>query len=112
MTTYAFMAPILPGKMEDYKRFNAELKGPKKKEHEASRERAGVSRELEFLQRTPMGDMVVIVLEAADPAKAMESLMTSKDPFDLWFFSKVKEIHGFDVTQEMPMNELIHEVKS
>ena len=113
MPLYAFAAPVLPGKMEEYREFVEELNTTRKKDYEASRKNAGFSRETVFLQKTPQGDMVVIVQEAENAEKAMESLRELKDPFDVWFFERVKDIHGFDIAGgQMPSNELLIDYRS
>jgi len=72
-------------------------------------QRARVTKEDVFLQSTPMGDMVVVSMECDDPAKVMERLLTSTDPFDVWFREKVLvESHGVDPSgPPPPVNETI-----
>jgi hypothetical protein len=108
MSLYAFMAPIQPGKSEEFRQFAADLGGAKKTDYEASRKSAGFNRETIFLQKTPMGEMVVVVQEAENAEKALESLRSMKDPFNVWFFQKIKDIHGMDMGgSDVPMNELL-----
>ncbi|MFZ0891876.1 MAG: DUF6176 family protein [Thermoplasmata archaeon] len=108
MPLYAFVAPLQPGKTDEYRQFVAELGGPRKTEYETSRKDAGFHRETIFLQKTPMGEMVVVVQEAENAEKAMDSLRSMKDPFNVWFFQKIKDFHGIDVVgNDMPMNELL-----
>src|SRR5580693_450148 len=94
MSLYAFVAPIQPGKTEEFRQFAADLGGAKKEDYEASRKSAGFRRETIFLQKTPMGEMVVVVQEAENAAKALDSLRSMKDPFNTWFFQRIKELHG------------------
>jgi L-rhamnose mutarotase len=99
MGTYAFAAPILPGKTEEFKSFAKQMFGEKKADYAASRKRAGITREALFLQPSPMGDFVVVIMEShGDPAAAMNKMLDSKDPFDRWFFQRIGEIHG--ITRE------------
>jgi hypothetical protein len=108
MSLYAFMAPIQPGKTEEFRQFTTALSGVRKHEYEASRKQAGFTRETIFLQKTSMGEMVVVVQEADDPAKALESLRGMKDSFNGWYFQKLKDINGVDlVGSDIPMNELL-----
>jgi hypothetical protein len=108
MPLYAFVAPIQPGKTEEFRQFVAELSGSRKKEYEASRKSAGFLRETIFLQKTPRGEMVVVVQEADNAEEALESLRSMKDPFNVWFFQRVKDLHGVDmVGSDVPMNELL-----
>jgi hypothetical protein len=108
MTLYAFVAPIKPGKTEEFRQFVSDLGGSKKTEYEASRKEAGFTREDIFLQKTPMGDMVVVVQEASTEQGALDSLRSMKDPFNVWFFQKMQDIHGMEILgPETPKNELL-----
>jgi hypothetical protein len=108
MSLYAFVAPIQPGKTQEYRAFVADLGGSKKTEYEASRKSAGVSRETIFLQKTPKGEMVVIVQEAENAGEAMDSLRKMKDPFNMWFFERVQDMSGTEaVGTDVPVNELL-----
>ncbi len=108
MSLYAFAAPIQPGKTEEFRQFVADLNGPKKTEYQASRKQAGFTREDIFLQKTPLGEMVVVVQEAETEKGALDSLQSMKDPFNVWFFQNMKDIHGMEVIgPETPKNELL-----
>ncbi|MBI3024048.1 MAG: DUF6176 family protein [Thaumarchaeota archaeon] len=104
---YALAAPILPGKLEAWKNLVNEIKGPRKKEYQASRKKMGVKHERVFLQHTPQGDWVVVSFEGKDASKVFERFMSSKDPFDQWFGKQVSDIHGFQLSgAPPPPNEL------
>jgi hypothetical protein len=108
MSLYAFVAPIQPGMSAEYRQFVSELSGSRKEEYEQSRKAAGFRRETIFLQKTTMGEMVVVVQEAENEQRALESLRTMKDPFNVWFFQKLKDIHGVEIVgTDVPMNELL-----
>ena len=101
MALVAIAVPILPGKTDQWRQFIAELNGPRRREFEESRRRAGVH-ERTFLQQTPQGDLVIATLEGEDPVGAMGRLMAGDDEFTRWFFRQVADIHGFDPTQPPP----------
>ena len=108
MQLYAFVAPIQPNKTAEFRQFVSELEGSRKTEYEASRKSAGFRRETMFLQKTPMGEMVVVIQEAESEAKALESLRSMTDPFHVWYFQKLKDIHGIDMAgSDVPSNELL-----
>ena len=108
MKLYAFVAPIQPGKTEAFRQFVSELRGSRKTDYEASRKNAGVARVNVFLQNTPMGEMVVVVQEAETEQGALDSLRAMKDPFNVWFFERVKDLHGIDMMgTDVPQNELL-----
>jgi hypothetical protein len=106
MALLAMAAPILPGKADQWQQLKAQLMGPRRDAYEASRWRIGVQ-EHSFLQRTPMGDLLILVWEGADVPGAMAKLASSKDPFDEWMVQQALEIHGMDLRQlgSMPMPE-------
>jgi hypothetical protein len=97
----AVVFPILPGKTEEWRKFIAEINGPRRAEFAESRRRAG-AHERTFLQSTPMGDVVVVTLEANDPARSFGQIVSAKDPFTMWFLEQVKAIHGVDLSAPMP----------
>ena len=106
MQSQASIVPILAGKTEEWKQFLAELTGPRHKEHEASRLRAGVKREYVYLQSAPMRDIVVIYDEADDLDRMYEVLATSDDSFDVWFRQRIRALHGFDLSPSAPPSEV------
>lgn len=85
MASYAFVAPILPGKLDAWKQLCAEVSGARKSQHVAARKRAGVTRELVWLQQTPQGDMAIVYWEADDPARAMQQMAMSSAALTLMF---------------------------
>jgi hypothetical protein len=79
MQTMAFVAPILPGKAQsDREAMESCAHGDRQADHQASRMRAGITRESVWIQSTPDGDVVVVVLEAPDVQAAMEAVATSQ----------------------------------
>ena len=109
MASYAFAMPLVPGKTQAWRGYVKEMKGPRSADYKASRKRAGVTKEDVFLQSTPMGDFVVVAMECEDPATVMQRLVSSADPFDVWFRDKVLiESHGVDLAGPLPpVNETI-----
>lgn len=86
MRSIAFAAPLLPGKTEaDLEALASVSSGARRADHEASRRRAGITREASWLQRTPDGDVGVVLIEAEDIGAAMGIPATSQEPFDVWF---------------------------
>jgi len=113
MALYAFVAPIQPNKSEEFRQFIKDLNGSRKAEYEASRAKAGFQRESMFLQKTPQGEMVVVIQEADSQKDALESLRGMKDSFGDWFFQKLKDLHGIDlVGTDVPPNELLLDFRS
>ncbi len=108
MNTYLFAAPLAAGKTETWKNYVKEITGPRFEEYKTSRRKAGIKKEKVYLQRTPKGDMCVVMIGGDNPQKAFASLLKSNDPFDKWFRDKILiEAHGIDVSHPMPENERI-----
>jgi hypothetical protein len=113
MQSVAFAAPLLPGKTEaDREALASVASGDRRAEHEASRKRAGITRESVWLQSTPNGDIAVVVIEADDIQAAFGALATSQEPFDQWFRGHVHEVHGIDLTAGFPPPEQLLEFRA
>lgn len=109
MQSYGFAVPLLPGMEERNRAFTAELVGPRRAAHEASRARLRIAREQVWMQHTPQGVLSVVFLEGEDIGRAFAGLATSTDPHDVWWREQILAIHGLDLTQPLPgpMNEEI-----
>jgi hypothetical protein len=109
MPTIAFVAPIRPGKTDQFREAGQSFApgGPRREAYEASRERHGIKRELSWLQSTPMGDLTIVYIETDDPEATFAGLATSQDPFDVWFRAKNREIFGIDIEDGVPSPELL-----
>jgi hypothetical protein len=94
--------PILPGKMEAVKAMFKTIRDEKMKENERVDKIAGVEKEQDFVQSTPMGDMLYMYIESKDIQKtlaAFGSLAASKDPYAVWFDEELKKNTGVDISQ-------------
>jgi hypothetical protein len=99
MVSLGMALPLLPGKTDDWERWIQEVEGPRLNEFQASRKHLGITREASFLQRTPMGDMGILYIEAEDIASVFLGLATSQEPFDVLFRQKTQEFFGVDLAQ-------------
>jgi hypothetical protein len=108
MPLFAFVGPIAPNKTAQFRQFIADLNGPRKEEYEESRRNAGFRQEAMFLQKTPLGDMVVLIQDAESEEAALDSLRGMSDPFHVWYFQQMKDLHGVDLVGPInPSNELL-----
>lgn len=106
VAVYAYALPILPGKVEDWKQFCRDI-GERSADHTESRQRLRVRREVIWLQRVPQrGSLGVVAWETDDPGRVFAGLKSSDDSYDRWFLDRFQEIHGVDLRQPPPMNEL------
>ena len=90
--------PILAGKVEAWRRFCQELSGSRRRPYEASRQRLGITRERLALVETAFGATSVTTLEALDVAGALEQIISSEFPFDIWYRERLQEIHGINLS--------------
>jgi hypothetical protein len=84
------------------------LKKEKWNEFVKLEKKTGTERERNFLQSTPMGDMLIIYLESKDMKKTFETFAVSKDPFNVWFKEELRKITGIDFSKPSgPLPELM-----
>jgi hypothetical protein len=108
MPSMAFAAPLLPGKTEqDREDMRSCAHGERRATYEASRARHGITREAVWIQPTPMGDLAVVYLEAADLQGALAGLASSQDPFDVWFREQIRDVHGINLEDGFPPPEQV-----
>ena len=96
------VAPIVEGKLEAWKAWASELKGPRQSELNSYNQRYRLTRHDAWLAETPMGPVVVVLQEGPGADDVMAKLSSSTVPFDLWFAGKVEEVHGLDVSAPPP----------
>jgi hypothetical protein len=108
MKTFAFVAPVLPGKLAQMKSLIATLTGPKLADAQALRRKAGLEREQIFVQETPMGEFAIVVWDTNDLVKVFETFATDTAPTTQWFREQLLEIHGIDVTQAASQPQVVN----
>ena len=99
---YGFIMPVLPGKEAVLRRWIAEEMPSAA--HDRLFAEGGVDREQVWLQHTPMGDIVISLLNTDSPARAFNLLATSSDPFALKFKAFLLDVYGVDFSQPVPIN--------
>ena len=109
MAALAFVAYILPGKQEAWRRFYQALDGSRRKQYEEFHKRLHITKELAWLLETPHGDLAIVYLEADYPEQVLQSLAVSNERFDNWLKEQILELYGFDVDkhQTKQPNELV-----
>ncbi len=113
MAQYAFTNPVISGKIDAWKSYVKEMTGPRREESKQSRKKAGLTVERVWLEHTPMGDFAVVYWEARDIGKVFERFMKSEEPFDKRFRDRILvEVHGMDVSNPPPMNEVVLDFKA
>ena len=94
MPALTFVAPLLPGKEEEWRRFVQEVVEERLPEYEQLRQRLGIRNESVWLARTKVGETVIVHLEVEAPARIASESMTSETPFDAWPKERLLEFHG------------------
>lgn len=102
MPTIVFSLPIAPGETEAFRTAHARFVVQRRPEFEASRRRLGVQEERGFLQRTPTGDVAIVIFEVEDPARMLAGVASSDDPLDADFRAYLRQVFGLDVTRPAP----------
>ena len=107
MALQAVAFPIPPGRTDQWRRFMAELNGPRRGQYEAWSQQFG-ARWRVFLQQTPQADLVLVAAEGADPGQSFRQLGAASDAFAQWFLKQVLDIHGVDLRNPPgPLPELV-----
>jgi hypothetical protein len=94
--------PVLPGKTTDARTFLQQLDGTRRAEFDASERRIGITKELWYLAPLPSGDHLIAYMEAADFNRALQSFVSSRDPFDVWFKTQMLTATGVDLNNPPP----------
>jgi len=102
MTVFAAMFPILPGKTERVKEIGAGLSGEHAAGFDASQQQLNVPVESWHLQPTPMGDFLLVYLEAEDPLLMFQNFAQASDSASRFLKDGIKECTGVDLDQAMP----------
>jgi hypothetical protein len=106
MPAVAFALPILPGQEENVKFMTEEVlrPGPLREAYEESRRNLGISREMAWLQPTPVGDMMIVYWESDDPQYVLREIADSQDQFDLQFRQFIQgSAPAIDLDREQPL---------
>ena len=101
MATLSIALPCLPGGADRLRALAGELSGPRRAEFDDFHRRVGLAGERWYIQQTPQGELLILALDG-DPAGALARLAQSDHPFDGWFRTAVKEVHGVDLSRPLP----------
>ena len=96
------LAPIQAGKLDTWKKWVAELTGPRKVEWADFNKRYALTTHDAWLAETPTGPAVIAIHGGPGSDTFMQKLGKSTNAFDKWFAGKIKEIHGMDVSAPPP----------
>src|ERR1700712_3251885 len=103
MANLVYALPILPGKLEKWRRFCQELLGIYYDAFQASRERLGIVQESTWYQSLPTGDLVIMYLEGLGREELFSALANSEHVFDRWLWEQLVDIHGKGLNQDLTL---------
>ncbi len=113
MAAVAFALPILPGQEDAVRSMGEAVSGSEelRKEYEESRKRLGISEEKVWIQRTPIGQSIIVYWETEDPQRTLREIADSQDEIDKRFKQVLENAApALDLSQENPLsNELLFE---
>ncbi len=98
----AIAVPIMPGQLEGWEAWIAELNGPRKAEFDDMNQRHGLTSHRAWLQQTPDGQMVIAVHDGPGAEEFMGKLASSENEFDVWFRGNIERVHGLDFSAPPP----------
>jgi hypothetical protein len=109
MQSICLAVPIIAGKSDSVRAMFKTVREERMKDYDRAQKNAGIEKEQDFLQVTPMGDMLLLSIESKDIQKTFVAIASSKDPFDLWFKEEMKKNTGVDFSQPMqgPLPEML-----
>ena len=113
MAAVAFALPILPGQEDLVRNVGDAVSGSEelREEYEESRKRLGIREEKVWVQRTPIGQSIIVYWETDDPQRTLREIANSPDEVDKRFKQVVENAApALDLSKESPLsNELLFE---
>lgn len=93
----AMAAPLAADKVDAWEAWVAELNGPRKAAFDDMNTRHGITDHRAYLQPTPDGSFLVLVIhEGPGGEHFLANVASSDDEFDRWFMGSVADLHGMD----------------
>jgi len=96
------VAPILEGKLDEWKSWNADLAGSKKTEFDEFNKRYGLTRHDVWFAETPGGPMAVVMHEGPGGDTFMQKLAQSDHSFDVAMRQRIEEFHNMNLSAPPP----------
>jgi hypothetical protein len=95
--------PLAAEKREAWESWLEELKGSRKAGFDDLNARHGLTEHRAYLQPTPDGSFLVIVIQEGPGADGfMDNVISSEHEFDRWFVKTVADVHGIDPSGPLP----------
>ena len=91
------VCPILPGRVEEWRRFIQEMADERGEVHAESRCRMSIDAEHIWIHETTDSAIAILVIETDRPNQMLDLIKTSEWPFDSWFRQQLLAHMGVDV---------------
>lgn len=107
MSSIAFVLPVLPGQEETVRRMSEAVSdsGPLREAYEESRRTLRITEEKVWLQRTPIGQAVIVYWETEDPQQTLREMANAQDEFDRMFRQFIETAApAIDLSKEQPLS--------
>ena len=103
MKSLLITVPILPGKLDAWRRFTHEVLVERRAAYEVAIREGGLTRLRVWHQRGPNGaDTAVVMYDGPAPERFLQRIMTAKDEFAAWFRDQGVVCHGIDLNAPPP----------
>lgn len=107
MKTLLFVNPLKAGKFSEYKKFVAEITGPRKKEYVDLLKRYHLKTANVWHQKIGDKEYIIVYHEIAGEVKdPLAAWSSSTHPFDVWFKEQLNNLH--DMSGITPPEFLFH----
>ncbi len=99
----AMAVPLAAEKLSAWEGWLSELTGPRKAAFDDMNARHGLTEHRAYLQPTPDGNyMTLVIVEGTGADSFLPSVTQSDHEFDQWFTRSVVEIHDMDLSGPIP----------
>lgn len=114
MASLTLALPILPGKLEAWRRFCQELVEGRHDPQQGLGERLGVKAVRAWLLRTSGGAVALLRFESEEPDQLLARLAASQHPSSRWLRRQLSELHSLDLEPGSlrPQLELVFELET
>jgi len=103
----AFVLPLAKDRVEAWKGWVRELRGPRAEAFEAFNRRMGLSAHRTWLGWGSMGTHAIVVVEGVGEAHFLDRLATETEPFATWYRERLTELHGLDPSKRLEHHSIL-----
>lgn len=98
MERFCAALPVLPGKTETLREFEKARAGPRSKERDIFEQSLGTSRQIDWLLKSPQGDLTLVYLEAGGHMNdLLRKFSSDQSDYARWVRKNWSEITGVDL---------------